>query len=276
MNGKNFRAQHEIFLREIEHVEGAAVAEKSFFVVAVKIFYLRGVGGAVQKIFQKLQAGQLKGGRRERFFFQIKLSQRESAIDFSVDQKFFCFGENFLRDEKKFQVGANQFVVSGRRSIFLPLTPQTKFCQTFGQNKNFRAETQPNPHQIIGQLPKAVHVQKFKFFVGLAANHRAGVAKTIRVIKKIIQPLGTRAVVLVENIFVIVFGVRLFKISLLVDELNPREARRKIFTGVEEGDLLFQFFGSPKVVGVVHGDIFSPRTIHGLANRDVRAAVFLV
>ena len=45
---KNFRVEHCVFPREIEHVEGAAVPQKSFFVVAVKIFYLSGGGRVVQ------------------------------------------------------------------------------------------------------------------------------------------------------------------------------------------------------------------------------------
>ena len=42
---KKFRAEHLKLLCEIEHVIIAAVLEKTFFVVAVEVFNLRGVGG---------------------------------------------------------------------------------------------------------------------------------------------------------------------------------------------------------------------------------------
>ena len=165
----------------------------------------------------------MKGSLRERIFFEIKLSQGKAAINLPVDDKTCGFRENFqekfivlkivgefLSYKIKFQIGANQFVVRRRRSIFLTRPAKSELGQSLRQNKNLRVKAQPNPHQIIGQLPKPVHVQKFIFFVGFAAHKRTRMAKTVRVIKKIIQPLGTRAVFLIKNIFVIVFGVKLF------------------------------------------------------------------
>ena len=286
---KNFCVEHGIFFRKIEHVEGAAVAKKSFFVVAVKIFYLRGVVGIAQQNFQKLQARQTERGRGNAFALQIKFCQGEASINFSVDQKFFRFGEDlqkkfvvreklddFLRHEKMFQLAANNFIERRRRKIFLTQTTQTKFRQAFGQNKNFLAEAKPNPHQIIGQLPKSVRLKQIVFRVDFAAEHGRRMTQAIRVVKKIIQPLGARTIRLLKNFFVKVVVVRLVRISALVDELNPREARRKIFVRVEEGNLLLQFVGRPQVVGVVHGDIFSARKFHGLGNGDARPAIFLV
>ena len=70
-------------------------------------------------------------------------------------------------------------------------------------------------------------------------------AKAIRIVEKIIQPLGTRAIVLVKNRLVKIAVVKLAHVPEFVNELNPRETRRKIFVGVKECNLLFQLVQSP-------------------------------
>ena len=114
------------------------------------------------------------------------------------------------------------------------------------------------------------------FFVDLAPQHCRRVAKAIPVVKKIIQPLGSRTIGLVENIFIKVAFVKLANIARLVDEINPRKARRVIGLAVKKGYLLSQLIARPQVVGVVHRDILAPRRGNGVANRDNRSAIFRV
>ena len=131
--GKNFRTHHGKLLGKIEHVIGAAVAQKAFLVVAVEGLNFGGIGGAVKQIFQNGQARDLEGGK---VFVQANFREGKAAIDLPVDDKTLGFGESvqkkfvvreivnkLLRHEVKFQICADKLFKGGRRSIFLPRTP---------------------------------------------------------------------------------------------------------------------------------------------------------
>ena len=210
----------------------------------------------------------------------MDLSVDDELLSFGKDfQKKFVVGEicgEFPRNEREFQFQSDELVKIRRRKIFLTFAPQSELRQTFGQNKNFRVKTQANPHQIIGQLPKAVHVEQMKIFVSRTPHHRRRMTQAIRVVKKIIQPLGTRAIRLLKNFPIKVRGVRLIKISVLIDEFDKRKARRVIRIGVKEGDLLFQFVRRPQIVRMMNSDIFTARRLNGVANGNDRTAIDFV
>ena len=63
--------------------------------------------------------------------------------------------------------------------------------------------------------------------------------------EKIIQPLGTRTIWLVKNVFIGIVRVQLVNVARLVDEFNPRETRRVIRIGVQKRNLLCQLIGRP-------------------------------
>ena len=94
--------------------------------------------------------------------------------------------------------------------------------------------------------------------------------------KKIVQPLGSRAIRLLKNIRVKVAALQGFNFAVLVDEINPSKARRIFGIRLKERNLLCQFVGRPQVVGMVNRDIFPARRVHRLANGNDGAAIFLV
>ena len=174
------------FVRQIEHVNGARVSQKTFLVVLVKRLNLGGIGGTVQQILENFKPHKIERGD---FFLKANLREGKAAIYLPVDDEFLSFGENFQekvvvrevihefpRYEKKFRVRPNQFVESRRRCVFLPSPPQAEQRQPLRQYINVRVKTQPYPHQIVGQLPKPVHLKQTAFFVKFAPQHRRRVA----------------------------------------------------------------------------------------------------
>ena len=273
-------------MRQIEHVEGAAVDEKTFVVVAVKLLNLRGVDGVAEQVFKQRQARQMPRGN---FFAQTNFRKRKPSIDLAVNQKVLRFGKRFqekfvvgevvrefLRDEIKFRVRTNKLVEGRRRSVFLPRAPKSKFRQPFGQDENVRLKTQPNPHQIIGQLPKTVHVKQVTFVVKFAPHHCRRVTQTICVVEKIIQPLRPRTIGLLKNIFVRVAVRQSPNFAAFVDEVNPRETGGNVIVRVEILNLPRKFVKRPKVVRMVNRDVLAACRFHRVGNRRDGSAIFFV